>query len=171
MEPSETFLRLQPFCIAACKERNVDSLKALTNAIDQIQDDETLQRLQDYVFYPLKLILKLRDQRNASGGGKETGPSKANMPKEKTVELALRCLRAVLKRTTVDSTVTAVQLLTMLFSVLGHPKNGGRVDAGLGEDLKEEVIFAVEALIRNCSDDALEQLCTVRGEAGHGRGK
>ena len=157
MDTSEVFLRLQPLCVTVCKDRDIESLKALTNAIDRIPDDETLQRLQDYVLYPLKLILKLREQKNST-----TGEGKlSNIPREKTVETTIRCLRAVLKRTSVNNVATAVDLFTSLLSILGHPRNGGRVDAGLGEDLKEEVVLAAEVLIRNCDDDVREQLCTV----------
>ena len=156
MEPSDAFLSLQPFCVDVCKERNAEVLNALTEAIDRITDDETLQRLQDYVLYPLKLIFKLRERRNFENA------DDGNNPKDKAVEAGIRCLRAVLKRTVIDSVATAVDLLTSLLAILGHPKNGGRVDAAVGEDLKEAVVNAAESLVNSCDDGVRKQLCAVR---------
>ena len=71
-------------------------------------------------------------------------------------------MRAVLKRTVIDSVATAVDLLTSLLAILGHPKNGGRVDAAVGEDLKEAVVNAAESLVNSCDDGVRKQLCAVR---------
>ena len=174
MEASEAFVRLQPFCVAACKERSAESLEDLRGVLDRVTDDASLQRLQDYVLFPPKLVLKLPTttptrQNGAAGGDESTTTTTTSttttrtrkFPREKIVESAIRLIRAVLKRTVVDNVENAVELFTLLLSTIGHPKNGGRVDAGVGEELKESVVLAVESVVRSCDDHVRLRLCTV----------
>ena len=160
METSDAFRRLQPICVAVCKERSVASINNLRDAVDGISDDENIQRLQEYILFPLKLILKLPNTQN--NALLSPPPSLIKTPRDQVIESSLQCLRALLKRTTVDSVETAVELFTSLLGVLGHPRNGGRVDAGVSEERKEIVLAALETLVRKCSSVVALQLCTVR---------
>ena len=161
MQSSDAFRRLQPICVAVCRERSVSSLTALRDAVNSISDDESLQRLQEYILFPLKLILKLPTlEQNDSLASHSSLPSKA--PLDKVIESSIQCVRSVLKRTTVNNVETAVEIFTSLLGVLGHPKNGGRAEVGVSEERKESVVAAVETLVRNCDDEVRLQLCTVR---------
>ena len=174
MDGSEAFVRLQPYCVAACRERTAESLDDLLGVLDRVSDDASLQRLQDYVLFPPKLVLKLLTttttptrQNGAVVVGVDESTSSMTttttrkLPREKIVLSAIRLVGAVLKRTVVENVETAVELLTLFLSTIGHPKNGGCVDAGLGEELKESVVKAVESVVGSCDDHIRLRLCTV----------
>ncbi len=55
---SAAFARLQPVCARLARDRSRDNVAAVAQEVAQIECAEVLQSLQEYILFPLRVILK-----------------------------------------------------------------------------------------------------------------
>ena len=60
---SAAFSKLQPLCVRLAKEHTRDNVTAVMKEIEVIECTEVNQQLQEYVLFPLRLILKQPQQK------------------------------------------------------------------------------------------------------------
>lgn len=149
MESSEAFLTLQPYCVAVCKERSADTVDGLNKAIDDLPD-VAVQSLQEYVLFPLRLMLKI------------AGSENEKINNDKVTESVINCISTILKKTILTSLETLVELYTSLCVKISHPKNNGRVFASLSEELKESTTKALNLLVFKSSETLLQHLSSLK---------
>ena len=60
---SAAFSRLQPLCVRLAKEHTRDNVTMVMRELETIECKEVMQQLQEYVLFPLRLILKQPEKR------------------------------------------------------------------------------------------------------------
>ena len=60
---SAAFSRLQPLCVRLAREHTRDNVTMVMRELESIECKEVMQQLQEYVLFPLRLILKQPEQR------------------------------------------------------------------------------------------------------------
>ena len=54
----EAFRRFQPLCVKLTREHTADNVQALYNMLQTPTNPSVLQQLQEYILFPLRIILK-----------------------------------------------------------------------------------------------------------------
>ena len=57
-ELSSAFATLRPICVRLTKEHSRENVATLHSAIKQITTPAAIQQLQEYIIFPLRIILK-----------------------------------------------------------------------------------------------------------------
>ena len=60
---SVAFSRLQPLCVRLAREHTRDNIAVVIRELESIECTEVMQQLQEYVLFPLRLILKQPEKR------------------------------------------------------------------------------------------------------------
>ena len=60
---SAAFSRLQPLCVRLAREHTRDNITVVMRELENIECTEVMQQLQEYVLFPLRLILKQPEQK------------------------------------------------------------------------------------------------------------
>ena len=60
---SSAFSRLQPHCVRLAKQHTRDNVTMVMREIEKIECTEVMQQLQEYVLFPLRIIIKQSQDR------------------------------------------------------------------------------------------------------------
>ncbi|XP_015278291.1 PREDICTED: TELO2-interacting protein 1 homolog isoform X2 [Gekko japonicus] len=134
--PQEAFGALRPACVQLTKAQTAENVERLREQLQSVSD-LALQELQEYVLFPLRFTLKT------------PGPKR-----EGVVRKVVGCLAFVLAATRVRKADLLQELFSELCLCLGSPASPGQ-PAPLSEELKQDVIWTLEALLHAADWDVL----------------
>ncbi|KAF3696567.1 TELO2-interacting protein 1 -like protein SMG10 [Channa argus] len=138
-DPKIAFAYLRPACVLLTREPTVTNVETLNTQLKEV-NDATLQQLQDYVFFPLRFVLKI------------PGPKK-----EKLVHVVVQAMSHVLENTCVQSWETLHDLLSELCLCLSSPTDPGK-PADTSEELKLVLLRCLDALLHAAYGDIILKL-------------
>ncbi|XP_077192213.1 TELO2-interacting protein 1 homolog [Paroedura picta] len=134
--PQEAFGALRPVCVELTKAQTAENVERLCGQLQSVSD-LALQELQEYVLFPLRYTLKT------------PGPKR-----EAVVLKVVECVAFVLSATRVRKAGLLQELFSDLCLCLGSPVSPGRL-APLSEELKQEAMRALQALLHAADGDVL----------------
>ncbi|KAL8179855.1 UNVERIFIED_CONTAM: hypothetical protein K2H54_073612 [Gekko kuhli] len=134
--PREAFGALRPVCVQLTKAQTAENVERLHLQLRSVSDS-ALQELQEYVLFPLRFTLKT------------PGPKR-----ESVVQKVVECLAFVLSATRVRKADLLQELFSELCLCLGSPSSPSQL-APLSEELKQDVIWALQALLHAADWDVL----------------
>ncbi|XP_071944583.1 TELO2-interacting protein 1 homolog [Antedon mediterranea] len=145
----EAFQRLRPVCVAMTKQANCSQAKALLHILEN-QNCCTLQHLQQYILFPLRVILH-----------------NPKTKKEDLIEVTLKCLLELFKKTSINNWqlfFDYFQLLCVLLSTSIQPDSDG-----IPEEIQLNVVKCLQNLIQNADSSTLISLYSVEylASVGH----
>ncbi|XP_052284808.1 TELO2-interacting protein 1 homolog [Dreissena polymorpha] len=139
---SEAFSRLKPFCVQLTREHTRENIAKLFTALQSV-DIVYLQDLQEYVIFPLRIILK--------------------HPKKSSQDLYLdlyACMEYVLGHTKVTRWDLFHDIFHTATTMLSCPTDQSKV-AHLSEELKIAIIQTLRTLVKNAECSVVQQLYGV----------
>ncbi|XP_061841525.2 TELO2-interacting protein 1 homolog isoform X2 [Nerophis lumbriciformis] len=139
-DPKMAFAHLRPACVLLSRQPTLHNVETLSGQLREVEH-ATLQQLQDYVLFPLRLVLK-------GGGGAK---------KEKVVQAVVETMTQVLEKTCVQSWETLRQLFSELCLCLCSPCDPGK-PADTSEELKLAVLRCLDALLHAAYGDIVFKL-------------
>ncbi|XP_061745264.1 TELO2-interacting protein 1 homolog isoform X2 [Nerophis ophidion] len=139
-DPKMAFAHLRPACVLLSRQPTLHNVETLSGQLREVEH-ATLQQLQDYVLFPLRLVLK-------GGGGAK---------KEKVVQAVVEAMTQVLEKTCVQSWETLRQLFSELCLCLCSPCDPGK-PADTSEELKLAVLRCLDALLHAAYGDIVFKL-------------
>ncbi|XP_061913778.1 TELO2-interacting protein 1 homolog isoform X2 [Entelurus aequoreus] len=139
-DPKMAFAHLRPGCVLLSRQPTLHNVETLSGQLKEVEH-ATLQQLQDYVLFPLRLVLK-------GGGGAK---------KEKVVQAVVETMTQVLEKTCVQSWETLRQLFSELCLCLCSPCDPGK-PADTSEELKLAVLRCLDALLHAAYGDIVFKL-------------
>ncbi|XP_071491313.1 TELO2-interacting protein 1 homolog [Diadema antillarum] len=146
----EAFEAMKPLCVVLLKEHTLERVMAVARTVADL-DPDALQSLQQYILFPLRVMLK--DQAKLAAGVGEAG---------------VRCMQLVLSRTTVGNWEMFSDLFTVLCVMISSKDMCGRA-SDASEELKLAVVQTLAALLISADADLLMQLYSPKSIAmlGH----
>ncbi|WAR14791.1 TTI1-like protein [Mya arenaria] len=139
---SEAFSRLKPYCVQLTREHTRENIAELFNALQAV-DNVFLQDLQEYVIFPLRIILK--------------------QPKKCSQDLYLdlyTCMEYVLGHTRITRWDLFQDIFNTATTMLSCPTDQSKV-AKLSEELKLAIIQTLRTLVKNSECSVVQQLYTL----------
>ncbi|XP_038075424.1 TELO2-interacting protein 1 homolog [Patiria miniata] len=133
------FERLRPICVRLSKEPSNDAIQQLRTLLQRM-DEGALQPFQQYVLFPLRLIL--RDPKKMPAG---------------CCENALGCIAKIFSCTTVSDWQVFSDFFSTLCILISPQANFGQV-SDQAEEFKLAVILCFEELLKSASDTVLSRL-------------
>ncbi|XP_039224121.1 TELO2-interacting protein 1 homolog isoform X1 [Crotalus tigris] len=137
--PQEAFGALRPACVQLTKAQTVENVERLRSQLRAVSDS-ALQELQEYVLFPLRFALKT------------PGPKR-----EGVVRSVVQCVGFVLSATCVKKADLLLELFSELCVCLASPSSPPQL-APLSEELKQDVVQALLALLHSAYGDVLLSL-------------
>ncbi|XP_024148210.1 TELO2-interacting protein 1 homolog isoform X2 [Oryzias melastigma] len=138
-DPNIAFAYLRPACVQLTKDPSVTNVETLRGQLKDI-NDATLQKLQEYILFPLRFVLKV------------PGPKK-----EKLVQAVAEAISFMLENTCVQSWDTLRDLFSELCLCLCCPADPGR-PAEVSEELKLALVVCLDALLHAAYGDIVFRL-------------
>lgn len=138
-DPNIAFAYLRPACVQLTKDPSVTNVETLRGQLKDI-NDATLQKLQEYILFPLRFVLKV------------PGPKK-----EKLVQAVAETISFMLENTCVQSWDTLRDLFSELCLCLCCPADPGR-PAEVSEELKLALVVCLDALLHAAYGDIVFRL-------------
>ncbi|XP_060119880.1 TELO2-interacting protein 1 homolog [Heteronotia binoei] len=142
--PQEAFGALRPVCVQLTKAQTAENAERLRLQLRSVSDF-ALQELQEYILFPLRFALKT------------PGPKR-----ESLVRKVVECMAFVLSATRVRKADLLQELFSELCLCFGAPTTPIQL-APLSEELKQDVIRALQALLHSADRDVLLTLYQPSG--------
>ncbi|XP_030842988.1 TELO2-interacting protein 1 homolog isoform X2 [Strongylocentrotus purpuratus] len=139
MSKSSAFECLRPLCVVLMKEQTLESIQAVARSIQDL-DTESLQALQQYVLFPLRILLK--NQSKLSTGVCEAG---------------VLCMQSILEKTTLVNWEMFSDIFTALCVTISSKQSNGQASDG-SEELKLAVVKALTAMLKSADPAIILQL-------------
>ncbi|XP_033095751.1 TELO2-interacting protein 1 homolog [Anneissia japonica] len=135
---SEAFNRLRPVCVLLTKQTDCNNARALLYILQQL-DGYVLQHLQQYVLFPLRIIL--HNPRNKT---------------EDLLEVTLQCLLEILEKTSLNTWQLFSDYFQLFCSLLST--NIQSPSASFPEEIQLVTVRCLHQLIQNANSSTLSSL-------------
>ncbi|XP_077998436.1 TELO2-interacting protein 1 homolog isoform X2 [Glandiceps talaboti] len=131
MTPQGTFDKLRPICVAITKRHSIEDIRRLSDELEN-SDKGDIERLHEYILFPLRYILKLPPNQK---------------PSQETCEATVKCITQVIEFCSVSKWELLQDLLTHLTVLISCPTNYGQVNT-TSEELKTAIVSCIKTLIK-----------------------
>ncbi|XP_057219409.1 TELO2-interacting protein 1 homolog [Triplophysa rosa] len=138
-DPKIAFAYLRPSCVLLTKQPTVANVKTLSGHLRDVSDG-ALQQLQDYIFFPLRFVLKT------------PGPKR-----EALIQAVMEATSYVLENTCVQRWESLRDLFSELCLCLCSPRDPGK-PAATSEELKLAVLGCLDTLLHSAYGDIVFKL-------------